>query len=244
MVAAASATTDYSKLVDASRTSDKFTGWKSDPTTGTLVKVGQQDQDTTADELQNRFIKLLVAQLKNQDPNNPLNNNEVTAQMAQLSTVTGIQGLNDTFKSMAAMMTASQTLQSAPLVGREVMFAGNVVMPTEAGPGRFGFSLEGTADNVQVEIRTKSGELVDTMQIGRRTAGMQLMEWNGQTQDGRQMAPGEYTFTVNATAAGKDVKSTSYSVARVDSVAQDAAGAVLQTPLSQTVKFEDVKRVF
>lgn len=244
MTVASASKMDWGNLVSASRTSDKFTGWKSDPVTGQLSKATAADSENTADQLQNRFLKLLVAQLKNQDPNNPLNNAEVTSQMAQLSTVTGVQGLNDTFKSMAAMMNASQTMQAASLVGKEVMVSGSGVNLAGGQPTRLGFNLGGVADTVLVDIKTKSGEVVDSIDMGRQSAGLKTMEWDGKRSDGTALPDGEYTYSVTAMAAGKTVPVTPFAMASVLSVAQDPNGAMLQTRTMGDVRFTDVKRVF
>jgi flagellar basal-body rod modification protein FlgD len=242
MVAAISKT-DWNSVVGASKTSDAFTGWKSDPKTGTVSKVTSASQENTADELQNRFIKLLVAQLQNQDPNNPLDNAQVTSQMAQLSTVNGIQSLNDSFGSMAAMMTAGQTLQAAPLMGREVMYAGSSVS-YKGAPAKLGFELANAADEISVSVKSISGEVVDTLDVGRKGAGMQVVEWDGKNAKGNTMPEGKYTFTVNARNATLPIDVKTYSVGSVNSIAQESSGAVLQTSQSDNVKFVDVKRVF
>ncbi len=240
---AAVAKTDWSGLVSASKTSDTFTGWKSDPKTGTLSKVNSLEQDTTADELQGRFLKLLVAQLKNQDPNNPLDNAQVTSQMAQLSTVNGIQGLNDTFKSMSAMMTAGQTLQATPILGRDVMYAGRSVN-IQDGPAKLAFELKSAASQVSVQITSASGEVIDNIDMGALKSGTQVLEWDGSDMNGVAMPKGSYNFSVAAKNANVAVDATTYSVARVNSVSQAGTGAVLQTSQSDSVKFTDVKRVF
>ncbi len=244
VAATSTATADWGGLLSASKTSDKFTGWKSDPKTGQLMKVTAAESENTADELQNRFLKLLVAQLKNQDPNNPLDNAQVTSQMAQLSTVTGIQGLNDTFKSMEAMMTASQTMQASSLVGKQVMVSGNTVTLADGQPSRLAFDLGGNADMVYVEVKSKSGEVMDTIDMGRQSTGLKTLEWDGKGSNGQALPQGDYTYTVNATAAGKAVPVTSYSIASVMSVAQGTTGASLQTQSMGDVRFTDVKRVF
>ena len=81
--------------------------------------------ESDAEKSQDRFLKLLVAQLNNQDPMNPMDNAQMTSQMAQINTVTGIQQLNDTMKSMATQFSAMQMLQGASMVGRDVLIEGN-----------------------------------------------------------------------------------------------------------------------
>lgn len=246
MAVAATSAVDWGGLVNASKTSDKFTGWKSDPKTGQLIKVSAQDADTTTDQLQNRFLTLLVAQLKNQDPNNPLDNAQVTSQMAQLSTVTGIQGLNDTFKSMAAMMSASQAMQAAPLVGKEVAFEGSEInIGAQAdSTARLGFVLEKRAELVNVEVKNSAGETVDTINLGSLQAGSNFAEWDGRFTDGRKAPAGTYQFKVAASNSGVAVGAQTLSVAPVVSVTPDGSGAVLQTSIKGDLKLADVKRMF
>ncbi|MFM8767622.1 MAG: flagellar hook assembly protein FlgD, partial [Rubrivivax sp.] len=80
---------------------------------------------TSNEESGDRFLKLLVTQLKNQDPMNPMDNAQLTTQMAQINTVSGIQQLNETIKGMATQFGAMQVLQGAAMVGRDVLTEGN-----------------------------------------------------------------------------------------------------------------------
>src|SRR5512135_1002288 len=82
-------------------------------------------------DIQNRFLSLLVAQMKNQDPLNPLDNAQVTSQMAQLSTVQGITNMNSNLQALAASMGTNQMSQAASLIGRDVLVPGNAVGPAQ-----------------------------------------------------------------------------------------------------------------
>src|SRR5439155_26218822 len=96
-----------------------------------------------------RFLKLLVAQMKNQDPLNPMDNAQVTSQMAQINTVTGIDKLNATVQGLSSQFVQLQAMQGASLVGRDVIVAGNKLsVDTEAGVGQGGFQLDNPADAV------------------------------------------------------------------------------------------------
>src|SRR5512146_862467 len=104
-----------------------------------------------ADDLQDRFLKLLVTQMKNQDPLNPLDNAQVTSQLAQISTVNGIEKLNTTIQAMATSFAAGQSLQAAGMIGRDVL----VPAPTlrlAGGSALFGVDLAQAADQVKVSI--------------------------------------------------------------------------------------------
>src|ERR1700712_3697430 len=101
---------------------------------------------TSAEDQSNRFLKLLVAQMSNQDPLNPMDSAQVTSQMAQISTVQGVQTLNKTVSGLDSQFTQLQTMQGAALVGHDVATDGNslrVDPDTHKGDG--GFELESPA---------------------------------------------------------------------------------------------------
>ena len=123
-------------------------------------------------EAQDRFLKLLVAQLSNQDPMNPMDNAQMTSQIAQINTVTGIQQLNDTMKSMSTQMGAMQVLQAGNLVGHGVLVDGNkLAFDSEGTTGIGAIELAGKASNVQVQVLTPGGKVVDTLSLGALEAG-------------------------------------------------------------------------
>src|SRR3954470_18478219 len=87
-----------------------------------------------------RFLKLLVAQMQNQDPLSPMDNAQVTSQMAQINTVSGIEKLNTTVQGLSSQFIQLQAVQGASLVGRDVIVAGNKLsVDAEAGVGQGGF---------------------------------------------------------------------------------------------------------
>ena len=120
---------------------------------------------------QDRFLKLLVAQLNNQDPMNPLDNAQMTSQIAQINTVTGIATLNDTVKSLSSQFMQSQALQGASLVGRSVLTEGKALHFNADGTATGGFELANAADSVKVEVVSAAGRVVDTVDVGAASAG-------------------------------------------------------------------------
>jgi flagellar basal-body rod modification protein FlgD len=133
---------------------------------------------------EDRFLKLLVTQMQNQDPLNPMDNAQVTSQMAQINTVSGIEKLNTTVESLSGQFAQMQALQGASMVGRDVVVPGNLMDITN-GVGQGGFDLSGPADNVKVEVLAPSGQVVDTMNLGALGSGMQSFDWSakGATND-------------------------------------------------------------
>ncbi|EDW1388237.1 flagellar hook assembly protein FlgD, partial [Salmonella enterica subsp. enterica] len=105
-----------------------------DPTnTGVKTTTGSGSMTgSNAADLQSSFLTLLVAQLKNQDPTNPLQNNELTTQLAQISTVSGIEKLNTTLGAISGQIDNSQSLQATTLIGHGVMVPGTTIL---AGKG-------------------------------------------------------------------------------------------------------------
>src|SRR3989442_14252778 len=140
---------------------------QANPLSQLTATAKSKDDVTSAD----RFLKLLVTQMQNQDPLNPMDNAQITSQMAQINTVNGIEKLNTTVASLSGQFLQMQTLQGASLVGRGVLVEGKEVVMNDSGKGVGGFELDGAADSVKVEVLTAPGHRVDTMDMGAETNG-------------------------------------------------------------------------
>lgn len=166
------------------------------PTGTSPTGTGSLDASSAAD-LSNRFLTLLVAQMSNQDPLNPMDSSEVTSQMAQISTVEGIQNLNTTIGGLSTQFSQAQTLQGAALVGKDVATEGNTVREnatTHAGDG--GFELAGNATDVTVTISDAAGNTVGTVDMGAQDQGRHSFDYQiPEAQQGRPL-----TFKVTATS--------------------------------------------
>jgi len=206
------------------------TGTTSASTTGT----GSSATGTSPQNLSTTFLQLLVAQMNNQDPLNPVDSSQITSQMAQISTVTGIRNLNTTVSQLVNQLQQTQTLQSAQLSGHTVLVPGSSLTLAATGAtgsnqamGAYGgFSLPQSADSVSVTVKDSSGATVSTINLGSLGAGMQDFSWNGSTSSGAQAAAGNYTYSVTATAGGKSVSATDYSAQQVVGVAPQPDGSV------------------
>jgi flagellar basal-body rod modification protein FlgD len=171
-----------------------------------------------------RFLTLLVAQLRNQDPLNPMDNSQMTSQLAQISTVTGINKLNDTMSALSASLGSNQYMQAAGLVGHTVLVPGNkLLLATGAGAG--GFNLPSDADHVVVTINDANGLPVRKIDLGAQTAGVQSFAWDGLTDLGPAAADGQYTFTVTATQGATPITADALMSGRVDAVVLGSNGA-------------------
>ena len=171
----------------------------------------------SATEQSDRFLKLLVTQMQNQDPLNPLDNAQVTSQMAQISTVSGLENLNTSLGGLSTQFGQLQALQAAALVGHDVAFEGNSlrVQDTKADAG---FELKSKADKVVIDITTPGGTTVDRIEMSALDAGRHDINWE---------VPSAWTgtalnFKVTATANGKPVESLALEHQRVTAVSNFA----------------------
>ncbi len=192
--------------------------------------------------MQDQFMTLLVTQLKNQDPLNPMDNAQMTSQMAQINTVSGINQLNATLQALSASMTPNQTVQAASMIGHGVLVPGNGV-DLANGTAMGGFSLAGPSDSTKVSIYDSSGALVDTMNLGAQPAGVSDWQWNGTDGNGNQAPAGSYTFKVDASLAGSAVTSTTLQYGVVNSVTQGATGINLGVGSLQNVALTQVQQI-
>ena len=185
-----------------------------------------------------RFLKLLVAQMKNQDPLNPMDNAQVTSQMAQINTVSGIEKLNGTVQGLSTQFMQLQAVQGAALVGRDVVVAGNRIdIDAQTAVGQGGFELAGPADAVKVEILAPSGAVVQTINLGAEGAGMHSFDWPaGTATNGSGL-----TFRVTATNGGVAMPVTPLMRDRVDAVSTAGNTFNLELQYSGTVPYGTVK---
>jgi flagellar basal-body rod modification protein FlgD len=197
---------------------------------------------TAAKDASDRFLTLLVAQLQNQDPLNPLDNAQVTTQLAQISTVSGINQLNDTVAALGASMGISQYLQAANLVGHDVVLGGNDIGLVE-GKGHGGVQLSGDADHVTVAISDEAGNVVRTLDLGAQKGGTRFFDWDGKTDSGSAAPEGHYTFAVTATAAGKAVPFDTLMHGTVEGIVSTPGGALLQLDNGTQIAFDAVKQI-
>ena len=168
-------------------------------TSGSPIKTTANSAVGSMDEAQSRFMKLLIAQMKNQDPLTPMDNSQLTSQMAQLNMVSGINQLNSTMSSMAGTLQSDQTTKVAGLIGRSVLAPGNGLQLVN-GQAQFGVELKQPTDDLQIAIKNNAGNVVQTLDLGPQRAGLQRLVWDGGTDSGAQALDGNYQFELTATS--------------------------------------------
>ncbi|RYF06918.1 MAG: flagellar hook assembly protein FlgD [Comamonadaceae bacterium] len=192
-----------------------------------------------ASAMQDRFLKLLVAQLNNQDPMNPLDNAQMTSQMAQINTVTGIQTLNLTMQTMAEQFTTMQTLQGTQMIGRSVLAEGDkMTYAQNAATGHF--DLSGTATDVKVEVVTPGGMVVGTVEMGAQEKGRHDFEWDASKYTGNK---DDLKFRVVASTKEGPVSATPLVAAKVTGTGSSNGALTLQLDTGATVNYSQVRAV-
>lgn len=206
------------------------------------MNPGQGATQTTSAAAQDQFMKLLVTQMKNQDPLNPLDNAQVTSQLAQLSTVSGIEKMNATLQSMMTNYQSMQSLQAASMIGHGVMVDGST-MSLNNGKALFGVDLSGNADSVNIAVLDGNGQKIHSFDVGAQQAGLLPLQWDGTTDSGAAAADGAYSFKVTALSGGQPVSAQTLSYGQVASVASDSQGVKLTVPGLGAVNLADIRQI-
>jgi flagellar basal-body rod modification protein FlgD len=167
-----------------------------------------------AADTQDRFLKLLVAQMNNQDPLNPMDNAQVTSQMAQIQQVTSLSTLDTSIKGLGTQLGQMQALQSISLVGREVSVPSDKIQVVN-GVAEGSYELDGAAKTVKLEILGPAGNVIDTQQLGAQGSGRQTFNWNA----GTMVSEGsEVKYRITATNGTAPVTATTYAYDKVNAV--------------------------
>nr|WP_311526951.1 flagellar hook assembly protein FlgD [uncultured Ralstonia sp.] len=208
-------------------------------TSASSTTSGNQLAITSGTDLQNTFMQLLVAQLKNQDPLNPMDNSQMTSQLAQINTVNGIQQLNTTMSSMATQNAATQ---ASSLIGRTVQVPSSH-LTLASGTANFGISVPSGADDVVVTIKDANGNTVRSVDLGKMTAGSGNYTWNGKDDKGNTLADGTYTISVAATLGGKTAAANALGADKVTGVTITNGTTQLQLASGNSAKLSDVTTI-
>lgn len=184
---------------------------------------------------QEQFLKLLTTQLQNQDPLNPMDNAQLTSQIAQINTVSGIATLNTSVQSLSSQFLQMQTLQGASLVGKNVIVPGNR-LDIANGDGQGGFQLASAADAVKVDVVNQAGKVIDTLNLGAQSAGTHSFDWAAGTHTDAE----GLTFKVTATSGATALSPTALMRDTVDAVSTSGSTMQLQLEKSGTVDYASV----
>ena len=208
----------------------------------TAVGTTATRADTTTDASagQDRFLKLLVAQLNNQDPMNPLDNAQMTSQIAQINTVTGIQQLNETVKGLVGQFASQQLMQGSAMVGRQVLLEGDaLVVNPETQTGHGALDLSGSASSVKVQVLGAGDQDLGALDLGPLQPGRYNFEWDASAHPDS----GPVRFKVLATQGEAAVAATPLTIDQVAAVSLEGGALQLQLARGNTLAYSAIKSI-
>ena len=220
-------------------------------TSASSLALSAAESSKRAEDMKNQFMTLLVTQLRNQDPLNPMENAEFTSQLAQLETVNGITQLNNTLQALSGQMDMTQSMQAATLIGKEVLVTGNKISTGSAADDPntkvstpFGVDLISSAEKVKVAILDGSCKAVRNVELGPVNAGVVSLEWDGLNDSGLPVPDGAYTLDVTAVGAdGSAVGVEALTYGQVSSIAYASTGVQLDLGLMGSRSLFDVRKI-
>lgn len=198
---------------------------------------------SSASDLQSSFLTLLVAQLKNQDPTNPLENNELTSQLAQISTLNGIEKLNTTLGSISGQIDNNASIQASNLIGHGVMVPGTTVLAGSSTTTPFGVELTQAADKVTATVTNKDGTVVQTIDLGGLSAGVHTFSWDGKLSDGTTATDGSYKVSIAASSGTTQLVAQPLQYALVQAVTRTSDGSTLDLGTYGNTTLDEVRQI-
>ncbi|WP_456374382.1 flagellar hook assembly protein FlgD [Thiolapillus sp.] len=199
----------------------------SNPDLGAMQAAPESTGRPSSDMGQADFLELMLAQMKNQDPTKPLDPNDFMSQLAQFSTVNGIEELKQSFDNLANILVSDQSLKAAALVGHEVMMPGNSAFLEEGGDVAGQVLLNDSVTDMNIKIYDAQGSLVRTIPMSAQGAGLVQFKWDGFMESGDPASPGNYKIIAEV-LVGDTVQEAALELrAQVQSVSLSPYGGIL-----------------
>ncbi|WP_419663707.1 FlgD: predicted flagellar hook capping protein [Desulfosarcina variabilis str. Montpellier] len=192
------------------------------------------------------FLTLLITQLKNQDPLNPSDSTEFTAQLAQFSSLEQLQNINDALASFEVYQSTANNIQASNFIGQTVTAAGDTISVSNGASDSLSVALDAPAQTVYIQIYDAYGEYVTDIEAGSLDAGMHTIAWDATDQYGAAVEDGRYTFSVMAVDGdGNSVSSTSYITGQVTGVDYQSGETMLligdqEVSIASLIRVEDL----
>ncbi|WP_404338839.1 flagellar hook assembly protein FlgD [Pseudoalteromonas mariniglutinosa] len=203
-------------------------------------KVPEKKDDTLTQE---DFFSLLTQQLSFQDPSKPADNDQMIAQMTSFTMAEGISDLNSKFDSLTASMTSNSALQASTLVGKQALLESNMLDLNESANARGSAVLEKPIDNLNIQIKDSSGQLVRTIDLGAQPAGAVRFEWDGKNKDGERLPPGEYKVVAEGSIDGEYTSLPTATFKNIESVNINSSSGIIINTREGAVRLTDVAEI-
>jgi len=215
-----------------------------DPTTANKPAEASSTAGGTAAEQTQNFLKLLIAQIQNQDPMAPMDASTMTAQMSQLNMVSSMANMNTSMTSMLSQMQSVNFMNQAALIGHSPVVAGNGIAFDGTNQVMLGANASNPLKSVIATITDASGNAVNSVDLGNVNAGMSNFIWNGKDASGNTVPAGMYYLSLSGkNAADASENPTAYVASAVASVSKGANGdAILNLLDGRTINSSEVQQ--
>ena len=176
----------------------------------------------------NDFLKLLISQLENQSPLNPMDSTDFVAQLAEFSSLEQLTQVNEGLAVLSMGQAGMINNQAVSLVGRKIVYPGSDITVGDQDTAEFRYRLDGEATDVTITIKNATGETVRTVKMGAQTSGSQDFSWDLKDTNGNTVPKGSYSFEVNANnESGNEIQVQHYGIGIVDAISFDNGFAEL-----------------
>ena len=208
----------------------------------TLESTQEKEIARTSTLGQEDFLKLLMTQLQNQDPMEPMDNGEFMGQMAQFSTVQGVTEMGESIDGLVSIYQGQQMSANASMIGKKALVNGNWAQ-LEGGKLAGAIDLTTAANDLRVDVKSESGELMASIGLGSKMAGTQEFSWDGIKQDGTTAPEGNYYLSASAVRDGQSTVPAMQVYGTVNSVQMKGGEVTLNVSGQGNVSFNSVKRI-
>jgi flagellar basal-body rod modification protein FlgD len=208
----------------------------------TLESTQEKEIARTSTLGQEDFLKLLMTQLQNQDPMEPMDNGEFMGQMAQFSTVQGVTEMGESIDGLVSIYQGQQMSANASMIGKKALVDGNWAQ-LEGGKLAGAIDLTTAANDLRVDVKSETGELMASIGLGSKMAGVQEFSWDGIKQDGTTAPEGNYYLSASAVRDGQSTVPAMQVYGTVNSVQMKGGEVTLNVSGQGNVSFNSVKRI-
>lgn len=206
------------------------------------IESKKKDKAESSDK--DMFLKLMLAQMKNQNPLDPQEGSEFLAQLAQFSTVEGINKINDSMSDFSSSFRSGQALQATTMIGRRVQVESSSGLLTENTPLQGSIDIPQSVANLQLEIFDSAGQKVKSISYGPTVAGNKDFDWDGINTNGEFNGQGRYSVKAFAEVEGEATQLSTFMSSNVDSVSVATDGSItLNVESVGAVSLANVKKV-
>jgi flagellar basal-body rod modification protein FlgD len=193
------------------------------------------------------YLNLMMTQLQNQDPTQPMDASSVMGQLAQFGVVQGITNLNSSFSTLSSQLVSNQAVQASSLLGRSVLVPSSTATLASAGGGISGaVTVPSSATNVSVQVVNAAGAVVATLPLGSQAPGNASFSWNGTLAGGTVAPAGTYTLRATGTVNGTGEQLQTLLAGQVGSITMNSSGTsglTLQVAGIGAVPFSSVQQI-